>query len=182
MPLIDYNARTVHLRFAVLGPRGAGKRTVVRRLQALSGARELEERAVGAMERVGFSFEPAKVEALEGHRLVVEIFALGGEVAPGPLAERMLSDLDAVLVVADSRPEALEGNGAWLREMGAMLAEVPVVLFYNRRDMAVCTAIAEMEKALNGPGARSFGGSALTGAGLEPLLGALVEVAFAARR
>lgn len=183
MPLIDYNARVVNLRFALLGPAGAGKRTIVRQLHALSGATEaVEARIVAEMERLSFDFTPANVEALGGHRLQAEVFSLSGSA--GPMWERLLNDLDAVLVVADSRPGAMAGNVAWLREVGGRtaIAEVPVVIFYNQRDLPECTAVAEMEAALNPLGALSFGGSGLTAAGLEPLLEVLVEMAFAARR
>jgi hypothetical protein len=184
MPLIDYNARAVHLRFALLGPPGAGKRSLLRRLLEPHAGSAVETRMVGTIERLCFRFTPANVEALDGHQLEAEVFALGGPIAPEPLWERLLSDLDAVLFVADSRPGALAGSVAALRELGARaaMAEVPVVLFYNQRDLPGATSIAEMEAALNPLGACSFGGSARTGTGVEPLLAALVEVAFAARR
>lgn len=185
MPLIDYNARTVSLRFALLGPPGAGKRTLLHRLYAIhAAASALDKRAVGAVERVSFHYSPANVESLDGNLLDAEIFTLAGPAAPSAFGERLVSDLDAVLFVADSRPGALAENVAWLRELGGQpnLAEVPVVLFYNWRDLPDRVPIQELEAALNPLGARSFGGSALTGAGVEPLLESLVELAFAAQR
>ncbi len=183
MPAFDYAASEVLFRFIVTGPGDAGKATVLRQLHAgveSSQRGELCVRPIGDDKIVRFDFTPVDIIQKDKYRPRAEFLTLSGRSADRAHWARLFAAVDAVLFVADSRPEKMEGNRAFLEEVAAQpsLAEVPVVFLYNKRDVPAALAVAEMDRLLNPAGAPAFQTTATTGEGLAHALAALCALAL----
>jgi hypothetical protein len=184
MPTIDYNAKEVGLRFAVVGAAGSGRRSVLQKLCAQLPAAErtdITAEAFGGDQLLSFDFAPGELLPTAEYRARATIFVFTGALIHAARA-RALADVDALLFVADSRRANMEGNFSALRRLGTFrfLHEVPVVFFYNHRDAAETMSIGELESCLNPLHAPHRAGTALTGAGLEGTLAELTRATLAA--
>ena len=178
MPTIDYKAREVGLRFAIVGPVGSGRRSVLRKLHAQLPPSERTEIAVipfGTDRLMSFDFAPGDLLPTAEYRARATMVVFTGALSQTAACARAFADVDALLFVADSRRAKTEENVAALRQLGAFrfLHEVPVVFFYNHRDAADTLSIGELEECLNPLHAPHRAGTATMGAGLE---GALTDL------
>lgn len=183
MPAIDYSTQEVRLRYVLIGPRGAGKATTLRRLHAGLLPYERTDIVVTPAEPgevLSFEFVPGDLLPLAEYRPRATVATVSGADPGGPVWARTCAEADALLFVADSRRPQLAENVAALRQFAAVrgLREVPLVFFYNQRDHAEITSLAELEARLNPLHAPHRAGNATTGEGLEGLLADLTRVTF----
>ena len=179
MPTIDYNAKEVGLRFAIVGFPGSGRRSVLQKLHAQLPAVERTDIIsvpFGADELISFDFAPGELLPTAEYRARATIAVFTGALTQ-PACARVLADVDALLFVVDSRRARLEENIDALRRLAAFqfLHEVPVVFFYNHRDAAETMPIGELESCLNPLHAPYRAGTAVTGAGLDGTLAELTR-------
>jgi mutual gliding-motility protein MglA len=185
MPTIDFATGEVRLRFAALGPLRSGKSSLLRRLHAIVPPEtrgEISMRLAGDDEIISFDFTPAELIPTGKNHAAATLFAFTGGNAGAVTLSRQLADLDAVLFVADSQPDRLGDNVSAFRQLTQLraLADVPVVLLYNKRDLPDATPLEQLQAALNPVGAMHIEASTATGKGCDGVLGALVAAAFAA--
>ena len=178
MPTIDYSAKEVLLRFGAAGPAGAGKTQVLWRLHAdlpRDMRAELIMRPIGADQLVSFDFTPPDLVPVSDYQARCRLLAVAGRIAESSVLERVMSDLDGILFVADSQCERVEENVEALRHIASLpgLAEVPMVFLYNKRDLPNAAPMEYLDQVLNRLGAPRFGAVATTGEGLAPALSEL---------
>jgi hypothetical protein len=184
MAEVDYTAREVRFRFAIFGQPGAGKRTVLRQLHAAFPPGErggISDEELGSGRVLSFEFTPRDLVPLAEYGARGRVVTLTAPMTEAALYGRHCADLDALLCVADTRRSRLDGNIATLQALGTFrfLREVPVVFFYNRWEGEEALPIEALNAQLNPLGAQHHAGDALTGAGMEAVVPALISAAMA---
>ncbi len=129
-----------------------------------------------------FDFLPLRATSVRGHHVRLQLFTVPGQVYFNATRKLVLTGADGVVFVADSQPgrhdanlESLENLASNLEEQGRSLAEIPLVLQYNKRDLPGVMPTEELDLSLNALGAPSFGTSASSGEGVLAALDALVQ-------
>ncbi len=129
-----------------------------------------------------FDFLPLRTTTVRAHNVRLQLFTVPGQVYFNATRKLVLTGADGVVFVADSQRErhdanleSLENLASNLEEQGRSLAEIPLVLQYNKRDLDHVMAMDEMDLSLNALGAPSFGTSAATSEGVLDALDALVQ-------
>lgn len=183
MPTIDCQTREVGLRFAIVGAIGSGKRTILRRLREslpASERAELMQSAVGKDEVISFDFAPGDLLPLAEYRARGTILVFTGALGHTAACVRAFGDLDALLLVVDSRRERFAANLEALRSLRACrsLREVPAIIFYNFRDSADALPIERLQEGFNPAEAPHHAGIAVTGEGLHDVLPSLTRATF----
>ena len=183
MPTIDYNTKEVLLRFGAIGPAGAGKTQVLWRLHAdlpREMRAELVMRPIGADQLVSFDFTPPDLVPISDYRARCKLLTVPGRIAEPAVLDRVMSDLDGILVVADSQCERIEENVEALRHIASLpgLGDVPMVFLYNKRDLPNAAPMDYLDQVLNRLGAPRFGTVATTGEGLAAALSELSRLAL----
>ena len=136
---------------------------------------ELVMRPIGADQIVSFDFTPPDLMAVSDYRARCNLVTVAGRIAEPAVLERILSDLDGILFVADSQCERVEENFEMLRHLASFpgLSDVPMVFLYNKRDLPNAAPMEYLDQVLNRIGAPRFGTVATTGEGLVPALSEL---------
>jgi signal recognition particle receptor subunit beta len=129
-----------------------------------------------------FDFVPMGLGKIKGCEVRVQLYTVPGQVKYSSTRKLVLKGADAVVFVADSMRvrheqniEALKDMAQNLKEYGINIFHFPVVMQYNKRDLADAgvplMSIEEMNRFYNRPlKAPSFGASATTGMGVNDTL------------
>lgn len=146
MATINFATREIRSKIVYFGASGAGCNTNVERLWHLVdtrrrsglhrfGPRDHEERSWF------FDFVPLRDPPIEGFQLCWEVYSLPGGIGVDAHRDEVLEGVDAVVFVADARPDRNQANVDHLLELEAMLTRLglelsalPVVLQINHSD------------------------------------------------
>jgi len=183
----DRSAREIVRRIVYWGPRGTGKTETLR---AIHDRLEPESRGPflapsDAEGRTLFmDFLSVEMGALDGIPVRLHLVGLPGDERLAQSSLAMLRGADAFVFVADSAPERRAENQAALDSLRRHLsaigdADCPVILQFNRRDIAGAMRVDELvaELAQAGGGDQWFESVATRGSGvLEALTAAATQV------
>jgi signal recognition particle receptor subunit beta len=153
-------------RIVYWGPEGSGKTTS---LQAIAAKLRADHRGrlravpTGLDPSVHYDVLPIELGAVAGIRTRFEVVGVPGAPEQAPTRLRLLDQVDGLVFVADARPERFEDNLASLEELrtalaayGRSLADVPLVIQYNQRDLADPYRLEELHRKLDMRGAAAF--------------------------
>jgi signal recognition particle receptor subunit beta len=120
-----------------------------------------------------FDLLPIDVGSIAGFNTRIQLYTVPGQVFYNTTRKLVLKGVDGVVFVADSQRAMLQTNVESFRnleenltEMGLAVDTLPLVLQFNKRDLAdICTA-EEMNAALNRYNWPFFEASAVTGQGV----------------
>jgi signal recognition particle receptor subunit beta len=120
-----------------------------------------------------FDLLPIDVGSIAGFNTRIQLYTVPGQVFYNTTRKLVLKGVDGVVFVADSQRAMLQANVESFRnleenltEMGLAVDTLPLVLQFNKRDLAdICTA-EEMNAALNRYNWPFFEASAVTGQGV----------------
>jgi signal recognition particle receptor subunit beta len=145
---------------------GAGKTTS---LQAIAAKLRADHRGklravpTGLDPSVHYDVLPIELGVVAGIRTRFEVVGVPGAPEQAPTRMRLLDQVDGVVFVVDARPERFEDNLASLEELrtalaayGRSLAEVPLVVQYNKRDLADPYQLEELHRRLDMRGVAAF--------------------------
>lgn len=188
MSAINFATREIHFRVIYYGPGLCGKTTNLRsihdRVPADSRGR-LIELMTETDRTLFFDFMPVEIGTLRGFRLRSHIYSTPGQFFYRASRELILRSADAVIFVADSQPnrreanlESLEDLRCNLRELGFADGEVPMVLQYNKRDIAGAMSVEELRRELNPDGNQDFEAVASRGRGVFTTFRAAARLAI----
>ncbi|KRT78752.1 ADP ribosylation factor [Oryctes borbonicus] len=126
------------MRILILGLDGAGKTTILYRLQV--------GEVVTTIPTIGFN-----VEQVQYKNLKFQVWDLGGQTSIRPYWRCYYSNTDAIIYVVDSADK--ERIGISKEELFHMLREdeltdAILVVLANKQDMAGCMTVAEVHQAL----------------------------------
>ncbi len=120
-----------------------------------------------------FDLLPIDVGSIAGFNTRIQLYTVPGQVFYNTTRKLVLKGVDGVVFVADSQRAMVQANVESFRnleenlmEMGLSSDTLPLVLQYNKRDLADICSVDEMNAALNRNDWPWFEASAVTGAGV----------------
>jgi signal recognition particle receptor subunit beta len=178
---LDLSRREVHVKIVYYGPGRGGKTTNLLHIHEV-----MTDAVRGQMVSIDtkqdrtlfFDFLPLSLGKIFDFDIRIQLFTVPGQVIYNATRKLVLKGVDGIAFIADSQVnqkekniESLENLRDNLAEMGIDIKALPLVLQYNKRDLASSgtplLSVAEMDKDLNSLyGAPSFAASAVTGEGV----------------
>jgi signal recognition particle receptor subunit beta len=120
-----------------------------------------------------FDLLPIDVGSIAGFNTRIQLYTVPGQVFYNTTRKLVLKGVDGVVFVADSQRAMLQTNVESFRnleenltEMGLAVDTLPLVLQFNKRDLADICSTDEMNAALNRHNWPFFEASAVTGMGV----------------
>ncbi len=120
-----------------------------------------------------FDLLPIDVGSIAGFNTRIQLYTVPGQVFYNTTRKLVLKGVDGVVFVADSQRAMLQTNVESFRnleenlaEMGLAVDTLPLVLQFNKRDLADICSVDEMNAALNRHNWPFFESSAVTGMGV----------------
>ncbi len=183
MAKMNSDETAVNARILYWGIDGAGKTT---NLQSIH--RKLRADHRGEIQREATLIDPAveyETLAIElgevgGLKTRIQMIAVPGGSNQAPTRKQLLDQVDGIVMVVDSQRERIAENASSLAELGKMLLDygreledVPLVLQYNKRDLADPYAIEELHRKLGMNGVAVFEAIATENSGVLQTLSTL---------
>jgi signal recognition particle receptor subunit beta len=166
----------VNARIVYWGAEGAGKRTNLRVIHAKlrpDHRGELRQLPTRLDPTVTYATLPIELGEVGGVRTRIQIVAVPGESEHAPTRKQLLDRTDGVVLVLDARREKLADNLASFEELKSALAaygrrvdEMPLVVQYNKRDLADPYALEDLHRKLAMRGVAAFEAVAKDGTGV----------------
>ena len=167
----DVNARIVYW-----GVEGAGKTTNLNAVYSKlrpDHRGDLRELPTRLDPSVSYEILPIELGDVAGVRTQIQIIAPPGTPEHAPTRKQLLDQVDGVVVVIDSQRERIEENLASFDELrhslsayGRSLDDIPLVVQYNKRDLADPYALEELHRKLALSGVSVFEAVATEGTGV----------------
>ena len=166
----------VHARIVYWGIAEAGKSTNLGKLYE-----KLKPDHRGDLKRVptrldptvSYEILPIELGEISGVRTQIEVVAPPGSPEQAPTRKQLLDQVDGVVLVIDSRKQHFDANLESFRELGEALAsygrsfdDVPVVVQFNKSDLADVGVLEELHRKLQLSGAAVFESVATEGRGV----------------
>jgi mutual gliding-motility protein MglA len=185
MALINLKKKEVECKIVYYGPGRCGKTTNLE--YVFKNSRKLMTNEMVSIKTKGdmtifFDFVPMEVGRIKGLDVRIQLYTVPGQVKYNSTRKLVLKGVDGVVFVADSlkiRHErnilSLKNLSENLKSYGLNIMKMPLVLQYNKRDLAdeglPLSSIEEMEKTFNRQlKAPSFAASAVNGQGVNDTL------------
>jgi signal recognition particle receptor subunit beta len=182
--MVLFNAATKELTAKIVyyGPGLCGKTTNLQHIyDALpqDGRGKMLSLATQTDRTLFFDFLPIELGTIRGMKTRIQLYTVPGQVFYDATRKLVLRGADAVVFVADSQAQALEGNRESfqnlidnLRDQGADLEKMPHVIQFNKRDIPGALPVEVLDKEINRFGAPTFEACATAGTGVrETLMG-----------
>lgn len=173
MAQVDFNERQLTLKLVYFGPPLSGKTTNLRalhgRVDALNRGRlmTLETRDDRTL---FFDLLPIFFRS-NGLSFRIKVYTVPGQPMHEATRRVVLQGADGIVFVAHSSPDQIDANRESWTGMGKNLAElglrVPVVVQYNKRDLAGCVELATADR-FDDPARVLYPASAVSGEGVLP--------------
>ena len=162
MATTNESAREIDFKVVYYGPATSGKTTniqyVYRKLDPATRGQLIAPTTDGNRTLL-FDFLAVESGELDGYRARFHLYTVPGQYESNEARLLVLGGVDGVIFVVDSSADRLEDNVAAMRNLFANLVAlgrdgetIPVILQYNKRDVANALPVSELEKALNGEG------------------------------
>jgi len=172
----ENGASTMNARIVYWGIPGAG---ISANLATIHG--KLKQSNRGDLQRVPTRIDPSveyevlpiELGAVNGVRTRLQVIGAPSAREQAPTRKQLVDRIDAVVFVADSRPECFADNTASLAELTACLADyglrppdLPFVVQYNKCDLVDPFVIERLHRELRVAGAAVYEASAKQGTGV----------------
>lgn len=191
-PLVQLNhaQREVTVKIVYYGPGLSGKTTNLQMVHARTSP-EVRGRLLTVETHddrtLFFDLLPVFFHTAAGFKVKVKLFTVPGQVIHNATRRIVLQNADAVAFIADSRRSmAAENNSYWrnlqenMREIGLDASQVPVVIQFNKRDLAESKTDAEIEDTRRRGKEQVIGAVAIRGEGVLETLHAVLQEAYRA--
>ncbi len=182
----------VNARILLWGIAGSGKTTTLETIHA-----KLRDDLRGDLRReptrldptVHYEALPITLGEVGGVGTQIELIAVPGAEDQAMTRKQLLDEVDGIVLVLDCSPERIRDNGPALEELRQSLAAYgrrvdafPIVLQYNKRDVADPFAIEDLHRQIGLDQAAVFETIATTGHGILPTLTTISKHVVRARR
>lgn len=185
MSSVNLMAREVAAKIVFYGPGLSGKTTSLRRIYDTvrpAHRGEMMSIATEGDRTLFFDFLPVKVERVGDCTVRLALYTVPGQVFYNATRKMVLQGADGVVFVADSQPQAFDSNRESLQnleenllEQGIRLERFPLVMQWNKRDIAAAMPVEELRRLLNPRGLPDFETSATNGRGVLDVLKAITR-------
>lgn len=137
-----------------------------------------------------FDLLPLDVGSIAGFNTRIQLYTVPGQVFYNTTRKLVLKGVDGVVFVIDSQRAMMQANLDSFRnleenlvEMGLSVDTLPLVLQYNKRDLADIYPVEELNRAINRQGWPFYEASAVSGQGVfETLKGISKHTLLALKR
>ena len=180
MVQINFALKEVNCKIVYYGPGLSGKTTnleVVHKKAPDTSVGDLTSIATEGDRTLFFDFLPLNLGQVAGMKTKFQIYTVPGQVYYNSTRKLVLQGADGVVFVADSKRgkmneniESLKNLEENLKEHGLDIANTPIILQYNKRDLPDVYSVEEVEEALNAWDAPHFEAVARDGLGVFPTL------------
>ena len=177
--------RQIKVKVVYYGPALGGKTTCLQHIHRVTDPQRrtrLYSLNTASDRTLFFDLLSLNLGRIRGYRLAIQLYTVPGQVQYNATRRAVLAGADGVIFVADSQlnqhqanlesfanlKENLEANGI---EPGTH----PLVLQYNKRDLANLASVDDLEREFNGGGFSSFPTVAITGDGVMEAFAAITE-------
>ena len=130
-----------------------------------------------------FDLLPIDVGTIAGFNTRIQLYTVPGQVFYNTTRKLVLKGVDGVVFVADSQRAMLQANVDSFRnleenlaEMGLSVESLPLVLQYNKRDLADIASVEELNQAVNRGNWPHFEACAINGQGVYETLKGISKV------
>ncbi len=164
MALLNHEKREVVFKVVYCGSESCGKTANLAHFESQidPSCRGRLALATTSTDRTVFiDLSPPDTIVREGYQTRFQIYTLSGHVSYDATRQLIMRGADGLVFVADSRPEAMEGNWRAFRVMletlaedGISLYEVPLVLQFNKRDAIDAVSVEYLKSIFHLPGHR----------------------------
>jgi GTPase SAR1 family protein len=190
--MIEYDpeSKRMILKLVYYGPALSGKTTNLLRLHDLLDRRGRGDLMVldTANERtIYFDLLPFFLTAPSGLKIKVKVFTVPGQIKHDATRKAILQRADGVAFIADSQVQenlnnanSFENLDQNLALVGLDMEQLPLVIQYNKRDLADVVDETEMRRLWAPTGIPLLMASALQGWGVVETLGCLAEATYRA--
>ncbi|MDA8187320.1 MAG: GTPase domain-containing protein [Dehalococcoidales bacterium] len=189
MPLINVPTKEIHCKIVYYGPGFCGKTTNLKYIHSrapVNAKGELLTLATETERTLFFDFLPLDLGTVHGYKVRFHLYTVPGQ----PLYERtrvmLLNGVDGVVFVADSGRNRFKDNVQSFYEMqkilaglGKPLADLPLVIQYNKRDLADAVPAPILNARLNSYKSPHFLAIATKGTGVFDTLRAVSKLVVA---
>lgn len=185
MGKLNRESREIEAKIVYFGPSGAGTSTNLEYIRA-----KLRREHRGALQRLrapstGAAWESLEIElgSVRGFRTTFRLHSVPASEGESVLRRRVLEGADGIVFVADLRPphhdatvRALAELRGHLEDRGLRLEDLPLVVQYNRRDLADENALDALHRRLQLPAHAFFESCAPQGTGVLQTLTHLAKL------
>jgi len=159
MPAIQHDEKKVLFKIVYCGTPLSGKTTNLQQIHAKldpSGRSDLVSLSTANDRTLFFDFLSIESAAIPGYRTSFHLYTVPGQVTYNATLQLVLRQADGVVFVADSQMDrqrdniqAFQSLEANLRLNGTSLERIPLVLQYNKRELANAAPVEYLEFLLN---------------------------------
>ena len=177
MALFNYATKEITLKVVYYGPGLSGKTTNLQYLHSVLNAEtrgKLLSLSTEADRTLFFDFLPVEVGKIRDFSIRFQLYTVPGQVRYNATRKVVLKGADAVVFVADSQREMIDQNIESFMNMRDNLFsnninpdEIPIILQYNKRDLANIASVEELNHDLNQNNYPVVESSAVNGSGVE---------------
>jgi signal recognition particle receptor subunit beta len=177
MALFNYATREITLKIVYYGPGLSGKTTNLQHLHAVLNPEtrgKLLSLSTEADRTLFFDFLPVELCRIKDFSIRFQLYTVPGQVRYNATRKVVLKGADAVIFVADSQRDMKEQNLESFSNMRENLLsnnlnpdDIPILLQYNKRDLANIFSVSELNRDLNPYRYPFVEASAISGAGVE---------------
>ncbi len=191
MANINLKSREVEIKIVYYGPGRGGKTTnleyIFKTFRKQVTGQMISTKTEGDR-TLYFDFLPMGLGKVKGFDVRVQLYTVPGQVQYAATRRMVLREVDGVVFVADSLQVRREKNMLSLKDLhlnlkgyGLNIFKIPLVLQYNKRDLAdqgiPLLPVSQMERDLNRQlKVPSFPASAIRGDGVGPTLKACLKL------
>jgi signal recognition particle receptor subunit beta len=177
MAIFNYSAKEITLKVVYYGPGFSGKTTNLQQLHTIlpSDTRgKLISLATEADRTLFFDFLPVDFGKIKDFKVRFQLYTVPGQIKYDATRRLVLKGADAVVFVADSQREVKEQNCESFKNLKQNLVsnnldpdDIPIILQYNKRDIANIMSVDEMNRDLNNHEGPFFQAVATEGKGVQ---------------
>ena len=187
MVLFNYSTKEITAKVVYYGPGLCGKTTnlqfIYDNLPGNIQRGRMLSLATKTDRTLFFDFLPIDLGTIRGMRTRVQLYTVPGQVFYNSTRRLVLKGADGIVFVADSQTKMKDANLESFHnleenciENGINLAETPIVLQFNKRDLPGVASLEELNSALNSHNAPFYETVATTGIGVHETLKAITKL------
>jgi len=176
MSLINMARREINCKIVYYGMGLCGKTTNLLYIHQAVNPRDVGDMVsidTEAERTLYFDLLPLELGKVHGFNIRFQLYTVPGQILYQQTRISVLKGADCVIFVADSQASKLQENiESWnelqeqLRRMNKDIAEFPLVMQWNKRDLRDVLPVSVLEKYLNPYRAPSYEAVAVTGQGV----------------
>ena len=186
MVQINFAQKEIQCKIVYYGPGMSGKTTNLELVHAKAPEDhrgELTSIATTGERTLYFDYMPLDLGQIAGISTKFQLYTVPGQIYYKSTRRLVLQGVDGIVFVADSSAEKMRENKESLadlednlKEIGKTIKDLPIVIQYNKRDLADAMSVEDLQRELNPHGFPMTEATATGGEGVFPTLKLLASL------